>query len=84
MRSQFGNVLVLAATAKSPLFWLRDLVPMPALSYYITRTIDFLEKLKAASATASVDLQILQELKSNLDLDTVHSDYQMGGTSFMN
>jgi len=78
LSSQFGNVLVLAATYTSKIPWLSELVTRDQISWYLGRTIGFLEKIEPASKTAKVDMEILQELKTNLGFGDAREEIQSG------
>ena len=62
--SQFGNMLVLAATYRSRhLSWL---VTKDELLTLLRRTIDFLSSLAPISTTLAVDAQILAHIKERI------------------
>lgn len=64
--AQFGNMLVLAATYKTDLRWLSDLVPREKMQQLFRRTINFLSRLKYTSKTANTDMEILRTVEWNL------------------
>ena len=77
LSSQFGNVLVLAATSKSTVPWLSELIPQELLLQYLDRTIMFLQNIELASKTAAEDLRILRELKVRLGFSDAYDDYNV-------
>ncbi|KAI4089929.1 MAG: hypothetical protein LQ348_003988 [Seirophora lacunosa] len=73
--AQFGNMLVLATTYKSPLSFL---IKRPKLEHLFDRTIKFLKSLEPISATLGQDALILEKLREvvfdDSNSQSFHSD----------